>query len=287
MILAAVFCGMAGATEDLDAALNALKKKAQRRNYSDRAVLHDRELMVPASETEQSRLLDEKLHVMEQSLAGNNPVQARPGPRIPPIRSLPRQEENNNWLTPALLDNDMKVGDLPEDKNPWITQELERQKNRQLEKAALAEEQKLINRQVNDQLKIAPSSPFSPADTYGRSLQNIIGGQPASEPRQTTLQNKLKAPAAEQNPFAIKRSSSPSLLPSPPGSKLTIEKSTPSRTDPFRIKRSTLTPRSALSKQDKTPKPLPPLKKLRRSSLRGTDPFANDYMPRIKKSIWD
>ena len=242
---------------------------------------------MPSAEAEKEQILDAKLRVMEQKLSGDSPAQARPAPRIPPIRPLPRQVENNNWLTPTLLDNNAETEGLPEDKNPWITQELERQKNRQLEKEALVKEQKLIDQQVNDRLQSTPVSPFNTADNYRRSLQDILSGSSAKEPRQMPSQREVRAPSKESNPFTIKRSS-PVLFPSKSDSKTPEGAPRLSGIEPFRVKRSTLKPSSAFSsKRDKTPKPLPPLKRLRKSSLFDTDPFADDDMPKINKSIWD
>ncbi len=286
LVLAALLCGTAAATEDLDAALEALKKKAHRRDYSSRAVLADRELTVPSPQSDEDAALDAKLLEMEQSLSSENPVQARPMPRLSPMRPLPRQEENNTWLTPALLDNSADLDGPQKEQTPWINQELERQKNRQLEQAALAKEQDLITRQVNDRLENQAASPFNPAEGYSRSLQEVIGGLSANESRQK--ESELKNLSGQQRPFAINSSSSRSLIPSTPGLTQASGNSLSSGTEMFQIKRSTLKPPTDFNaKWDQEPETLTPLKKLRKSSLIDHDPFSTDFAPRINKGIWD
>ncbi len=286
VVLAALVCGTAAATEDLDAALDALKKKARRRDYSSRANLADRDLTVPVARTDRDEMLDAKLRVMEQKLSGNDTIQPRPAMRA--IRPLPRQEENSNWLTPALMDNQAGANSLQEEPGSWMDLELERQKNRQMEQATLAKEQELIDRQVNDRLKTGSAPQFNPADSYSRSLQDIIGSRSADEPRQPAAKNSRSSPIEDRSPFAIKSSSSPSLFQSTPRLKQSSELSRSSGIQSFSIKRSTLqTPTDFSSKWDKKPEPLTPLKKLRKSSLIDTDPFSDDFAPRINKSIWD
>jgi hypothetical protein len=286
LILASLLCGTAAATEDLDAALEALKKKAHRHDYSSRAVLDNRELTVPSSLSEQDAVLDAKLLEMEQSLSREAPVQAQPMPRMAPMRALPRQEGNNNWLTPAMLDNSADLDGLQEDQTPWINQELERQKNRQIEQAALADEKELINRQVNDRLENPAASPFNPAAGYSRSLQEVISGRSENESR--LKQSELKDPSGPQNPFAINSSASRSLIPSTPGLTPSSRTGLSSGIETFQIKRSTLKPPTDLNaKWDRDPEPLTPLNKLRKSSLIDHDPFSKDFAPSINKSIWD
>ena len=276
-------CGTAAATEDLDAALAALKEKAQRRNYSTRAQLHERELRVPRSPSDREMALDAKLRVMEQRLQSD--VSAQPGATRPPARPLRRPEGNRNWLTPALLDDEAALDGFVENKDSWVTHELDRQK----EVATLAEEQQLIDRQVNEKLKNRSSSPFSPTDSYNRSLQEIISGRPTDGSQQTSSKKSLTPAGSRRNSSAEKHSFATSLFPVKPSSRTTSRNSVSSKSQFFQVKRSTLKSLDDIHSEwnRKNQPPLTPLKKMRKSSMHDMDPFADDYMPQIKKSIWD
>lgn len=281
-VLSAVLCGAVSAGDDLDAKLAELKQKARHRTYSSRAQLQDQGLTVPSEPAEKEKLLDAKLQVMERKLQAEAPIR----PLRPPIRPLPRREENPNWLTPALLDKDAAQTDPIENNNSWITSELDRRKSRQLEIDDRAKEEKLIGQKVTQELNKPGASPLNPANTYNRSLQDIISGRPAEEP-QSPAQRYRTASAAE-NPFSMQRSSSQPLFSPGSGLNPSARKSASGKKHPFEIERKPLsTPSDFRSTWKKSePEPLAPLKRLRKSTL-DNDPFTDDFAPKLNKSIWD
>jgi hypothetical protein len=135
-------------SDDLDAALEA-QKKARRHVYSERATLHNQELVVPKAPTEEELALDRKLREMERALDQKASITPRDGTRPPPRPVRPVQE-NKNWLTPALMDEDaaLSLADDGSDSS-WILNEMERQKSIKEEKLAIQEE----DRRVADLLK--------------------------------------------------------------------------------------------------------------------------------------
>ena len=277
-LLTAFLCGIAVAEDELDAALNELKKKAPRRDYSDRAVLHNRDMTVPDDPTEQNRALDAKLRVMEKSIQADSPG-VRPAPRMRPMRPLPQQEERGNWLTPAMLDNSAMEEEPQNTPDSWITTELERRNEIEL----LKEEQEQIDLKVQEELRKTETSALNPAASYNRSLQEIIGGQ--TREREPSSSAGYNRPISSLTPYSTRRSSSPSLFPAPGTSR---SEAGTSSIQPFSVKRSPLkspTDYQSNFKSDK-PAPLPPIKKLRRSSF-DNNPFSDDIMPRVNKGIWD
>jgi hypothetical protein len=282
-VLVAVLCGSVSAVDDLDAALAELKKKAQRRNYSRRAQLQEQGLTVPSDAAEKEQALDAQLQVMERKLQAEAPIR----PPRPRARPLPRQEEDQNWLTPALLDDDAAGMGQPEDKNAWISKELERQKNIHLEKDALAKEQALIDRRVSAELKRSGTSTFNPASMYNRSLQDVVSGRPADRP-QSPAQNYNRPTAITENPFAMNRSTTQPLFSPTAGQKSPERRTAKGNNQLFKIERKPLnTPSDFRSSwKQSSPEPKQPLKRLRKSTL-DSDPFADDFAPRVNKSIWD
>lgn len=284
-VLAAVLCGAVAADDELDAALAELKKKARRRTYSGRAQLQDQGLTVPSDQAEKEKLLDSKLQVMERKLQAEAPIR-RPRPMM---RPLPRREKPQNWLTPALLDEDAMAEDPENSQDSWIATELERRKSLQLENEALEKEQKLVDQRVNNELIKGVSPSFSPAGSYNRSLQDIIAGRPAEKQEPTPAQ-RYSPPVTDRNPFTLGEDSTPPLFTPTFGQKPSKHGAAPApaETKTFGVEYKPLnTPSDFRSKwKHNTPEPQAPLKKLRKSTL-DADPFADDFMPRINKSIWD
>lgn len=283
VILATVFCTTAVADDELDAALAAQKKKAGRRTYSASAILHNQGLLVPAGKTEEEKSLDAKIRALDKkigSVSAGIDQRAR-APR--PLNTIPRQEDPNNWLTPALLDHDAAENGPTDPEAPtWITEELDRQKLIQLEKAALEENTDLINQQLRGGVRPAEGAQYDQLKSYDRALKNILSGS-MPETRRTPSTGTSPAPSPtigvpsylttdRSTPVEQKRSLGPAMkLP---------QRTTQTRTLPSQG------PGKSKSIWD-APEPLTPLKKLRQRTPLRENPFTEDYMPKTKRSIWD
>jgi len=297
-ILSAVFLGAAfsGISEDLDAALEAQKKKAKRRVYSDTALIENRDIVIPKTLSEEEKALDRDLERLESQLTRQVlPPRATVAPRI----LAPSPEKTDNWLTPTLLDSEDGEG-LSSEKNApgWIDQELERQREIQLHKKALAEEEALVNKLLREDSRNRTLTEKSPFNAYGSVLRDTISPsliQPVSKsivpdplgtlrPKEEASLSStapLFSPTARRNSGVIQPSFS--SLPSSPSS---IQ--TPSWRPQFGSS-APKKPAGFTSNWDVTkPKPLSPLKRVRQSlPIHRKDPFADDFMPEIKTSIWD
>ncbi len=279
------------ATEDLDAALEAQKKKANRRVYSERALIENRNIVVPKTQSEEELALDRDLKKLENQLSS----QLVPASEVrAPRRRAPVPVKTKNWLTPTLLDSEKSDG-LSSEKNApsWIDQELDRQKAIQMQKKELAEEEALVNKMLREDSRpkistdstlfkpyepmlrnsLSPVDP-NPASTY--SSFNPLGSiQPKEKKSSSTA--SLFSPTARANSGVIKPAfSSP----------------TSGQRPDWRPQFGSSVPRAASDSRpdwdDLKPKPLTPLKRARQSSpIYRKDPFSDDFMPEIKTSIWD
>jgi len=296
--LSAVLLGAAfsGITEDLDAALEAQKKKAQRHVYSDTALIENRDIVIPKTLSEEEKSLDRDLERLENQLS----QQVIPPRAISASRILaPSPEKRDNWLTPTLLDSEDGEGLSSEKHAPsWIDQELERQREIQLHKKTLAEEEALVNKLLREDSRNRTLTEKSSFNAYGSVLRDTISPsliQPVSKsivpdplgtlrPKEETSPSStalLFSPAARRNSGVIQPSFS--SLPSSPSS---IQ---PPSWRPQFGSSAQKTPEGFTSDWNiKKPKPLSPLKRVRQSlPIHRKDPFADDFMPEIKTSIWD
>ena len=286
-------------SENLDAALEAQKKKAQARVYSERAILTDHKLTVPRTPTEQERDLDKKLEEMEAKLDSLAPTSAQPMPSRPTAAKV-RPEEKQNWLTPAVLDNDKSDAQTNETDNAWLIRELERQKEqKELEDAKKENEQieKLLRDKTQEQQKISPELnqlkqyQLAPPKLFGSRDNNKDPDAPAYMTPRSGTPNPLGAVG-----LAPKKDDPVTPSPFSPAARI----SSTVDTDPLRsIKSPAINPnlglpmrqtRSTISplREDAKPIPLTPLEMIRNSSpINRQDPFADDHMPRIKSSIWE
>ena len=298
LALSAILIGapFSGGSEDLDAALEAKKKKARRHVYSERALIEYRNIVIPKALSEAEKTLDRDLEKLESQLTR----QVLPPRGAAPSRILrPSPEKTDNWLTPTLLDSE-DGEDLSSEKNVpgWINQELDRQKEIQLHKKALAEEEALVNKLLRENSRNKTSTEKSSIQSYEPMLRNTISPsliQPVSKsivpdplgilrPKEgagPSTTAPLFSPTALHNSGVIQPSFS--SLPSSPSS---IQ--TPSWR-PHLGSSAQKAPSGFTSNLDATkPKPLSPLKRVRQSlPIHRKDPFANDFMPEIKTSIWD
>jgi len=284
IILVAICCATAVAEDELDAALNALKKKSHHHTYSTTAVLENRVLTVPTEISAEEKSLDDKIRTLDKKM-DNNAIGIDRRTMAPrPMNQVPTQEEPRNWLTPALLDEDAAENGPTDQESSWITTELDRQKLIQEEKAALKENADLINRQLSGSTRSTEGAQYDQLKSYDRALKNILFG---STPEVRRSESTTKPLIQPKTPFGISYSS--------------IDRST-STTQPGAFSTSINRPKpvkkfgTVFSKPPKKPtsiwdtpssEPLPPLKKLRQGSPLKEDPFTDDYMPKTKRSIWD
>lgn len=308
-LLAAVLAGTSAADDGLDEALANLKKKTGRQSYSTRANLHDQNLAVPKEQSEEDKALDEKLRQIEKGLDRSSTM-ASSGIRAPRIvqSSGNQPQEEQNWLTPALLDNIVSQdSSLDEEQSDWVTAELERQQNIRIEQEAFEKESgnnSLFNNPFQQQQKAAPSE----LNSYGQSFQNILSVQPTPD-----SENKTKPDSGwlssqkdrSASPFSLssrreqqKEESSYETFSGIKPVESVFEKKGPSssKQSPWNTapsygipKKSDTTLKSfSPSWKKEQEKPLQPIEQIRKSSpIYKKDPFSDDFMPQIKKGIWE
>jgi hypothetical protein len=273
---------------DLNAALEAHKKTPKRRAYSNKALIEDRDLLIPKTRSEEEKALDQKLKKLENRLNSQPaPMLHAPAPR----RTVPVPVQKRNWLAPEVLDpKNTADRSSEEDAANWITLELERQQAIQLQKKTLAEEEALVNKLRQGGSRKRYSTESTSSNPYESILQNMAPQptlqyeviDPLSSLRAKEEKAKkatLFSPASRAASGVIKPSfsSRPSTAPRTPS-----WYSQPA--SPAAGTRSNLKP----SWNDTTPTPLTPLKRVRKaSSIHRKDPFSDDLMPGIKTSIWD
>jgi hypothetical protein len=292
-------CASFSFAEDLDASLEAQKKKAQRRVYSERAVLADRNLTVPRTKSEEEQFADKKLREIEDTL--NRKTADTRSPAMPPApATVPRPVENKNWLTAAILDSAQSQTNQVEDS--WLALELERQKKL---KGQQSDEKE--NEQVEKLLREKTQPQFASPEQerlkqYQLAPQKLFGSmEKDKEDRGASVYMVPKSatpdPMAAIRPAPKKEKPDAPPLFSPQAARLAatpkIETQAPS------VRGTSLNPIPGSSLQKKPsvfsygrnePKevPLTPMQILRKSSpIYKADPFAEDHMPQIKTSIWE
>lgn len=286
MILAGMVCVTAVAEDELDAALAAQKKKAHRRTYSSSAILHNRNLLVPTGMTDEEKSLDAKIRALDKKMDGGSIGMDQRAVTPRPTSQRPRQEESNNWLTPALLDDDAaENGPADQEVTSWVTLELDRQKLIQLEKTALKENTDLVNQQLRGGSRPAEGSQYDPLQSYDSALKNILSGSMPDTRRRTSTVTPLTPP--KKTTFGVSTFSSiDRSTPTTPGAFSSSIKQ-PQRVTQFGVLPSQGPTKSTSIWDTPSSEPLPPLKRLRQRSPLKTDPFTEDYMPKTKRSIWD
>ncbi|MFA7257556.1 MAG: hypothetical protein WC047_08290, partial [Kiritimatiellales bacterium] len=142
LLMAAILAGTAVsvAAEDLDSALEAQKKKTSRRVYSNNALLEDRNLTVPRTQTEEERQVDQKLKEMEAKIDRQvSPSAMTMMPRQAVFVSQP--VEDRNWLTAAVLDDSATLVLTNQLEDEWVSRELDRQKELKDQESVLKEKE--------------------------------------------------------------------------------------------------------------------------------------------------
>jgi hypothetical protein len=297
MITAALAtAGVAAVADDLDAALEAQRKKAQHRVYSESALLEDRNLTVPQAKTEKEQALDKKLREMDARADAPSrlpdPSMLRPVAQTMPVRPT----EPANWLTPAMLDDSAAV-ELPDNKDGWLVDEMERQKAKK-DQTALMEEQKTADNFLHEKMQ----------EQSTLSEINRLNQYPSAPPQNISSFNK-RVPSSSDSSFVNPESDvsllQPSLLPesrNPPAASLLFSPqesraSSPLSQDPLQQSKSVWSGSSPFSPSSSSfsprldvpaPVTLSPLQRIKKSSpINKADPFADDHMPQFKNSIWD
>ncbi|QHI68627.1 hypothetical protein [Tichowtungia aerotolerans] len=307
-VLTAVFFGSAIADDGLDSALAALKKKTQRYNYSTQANLQNQNLAVPEEQSEEDKALDEKLRKIEKELDHSlaRPSRGPAAPRMSAPRSRPQEERN--WLTPALLDNTALAEDTVDSEEPsWVENELERQKSIRLEQDALKEVSAQEQR-FNNTFQSRQESPFSDLKGYNQSLKDRLSVQSSSDQTSDESRRGLFGSAKERpvSPFSLsgrrekeQQEASEGLFSSRKSSISTFgiqpysETQSPSSISTYnRNVNSGVSPTAPRSLRpswkDQETQQLSPIEKVRKASpAYKADPFSDDFMPKIKGSIWD
>jgi len=288
-------CAASSFSKDLDAALEAQKKKAQRHVYSESARLDNQKLVVPREPTEEEKAIDKELQLMEARQAAQpaSPMQSMPMP-VRPVQPA----ENKNWLTPAMMDDAAALSQTNDTENSWLVREMERQKELKELEAAKAKENDLVEKLLREKQQQTSSPELEQLKKYQLAPQKLFGSKekdpdaPAyMTPRSGTpdplvavglspKKEKSAAPALffpeaarlsaslDKDPL---RSAKNPALGSKPGS-------------PVRPARSVFTPQQPESE----PVPLTPLEMIRKASpINRPNPFADDHMPQMKTSIWE
>lgn len=286
-----VGAGFPVAAEDLDAALAAQKNKAQRRVYSDSALIENRNLEVPRTSTEAEKAVDRKLREMDakaDSLATQ--------PRMPVLSRTtgpaPTSPEYKNWLTPATMD-DSAADALPDNKEEdWLLRELDRQKELKAQDA-LQKENAQIEKLLREKTQTPSSSPqMDRLKQYQLTPPNILGNsdKDSANPSYMTPQSGAPDPMINIRP-ASKQERAPVAPPlfSPQAARLSSTPDKDTRNSSFRPLSPTRASSGFSSGLDQTePVPLTPLERIKKSSpINRPDPFSDDYSPQIKRSIWD
>ncbi len=300
LALAAVLSGTGFpvAAEDLDAALAAQKKKVQRQIYSESALLEDRNLTVPKTQSEEERLLDKKLQEMDARAATDASEQNLTRLSSPAqLPSLP--VENKNWLTPALLDEAAAMSTPDSKEDDWLAKEKERQKSLK-DQESTRKENELVDKLLREQTQPTThvTSEMERLKKYQIGPQNLN-----ADKDQGSAASVSKLPQSQRvDPLAAVRLTPKKQTPAAPAifSPEAARLSSALDKDPLQATRSPLLNSSLGTPSRKSPSvfssglnapeapPLTPLKMLLKSSpINKQNPFEEDRMPQIKRSIWE
>lgn len=277
--------------EDLDAVLEAQKKKAQRQIYSESALLEDQNLTVPRTKTEEELLIDRKLREIEARENATVSSEIRPDAFIP-VRTSVQPVENRNWLTPAIMDDAASMSLTNSAEDAWLARELERQKEVKNQEAARKENElteKLLREQSPGQ------SPLQEIDRLKKyqitkPAFDSSGKSVSAEPAYMSPLTGKTGPATVR-PMKKEPPSVPPLF-SPEAARISPTANRPSNS-PLISPNLGAAPNPSLpgfstERNDPEPVQLTPLQMIKKSSpINQQNPFADDHMPQIKSSIWE
>jgi hypothetical protein len=281
----------------LDAKLNALKEKAQKRSRYARATLDDQRLVVPQDASDEEKALDKKIEAIEKELDQQPSMLQRQAPRPRPV-VRPQDDSPANWLTPALLNPSSETdASADEEGSSWITAELARQEDLRQEKMSQEEEQALVEQRVQNEMRRNMISPDTVANGYNDSLQRIIsGGSPAAKALEeipgTPQFSGTRSQSRPQAPNRQRLSeSSPSLFlfPGNQTAETTSKRSSSFLQRPemnLELNRNSFSTVSRPRPNEEDPEPI--RRRINPAARsRETNPFEEDWAPIMKKSIWD
>ncbi len=273
-----------GFTESLDAALDAQKKKNARRVYSERARLSDLNIVVPKTVSEEEKSLDRDLRRMEDEL--DRQVAPMRGMTVP-LRTAPVANPPKNWLTPVLLEKD----DAPladEEEPSWIVRELERQDAIRLQKIAIEQETAQLEKQLREDLRQANPYPSVSSPTHSPINPNPASQYNVRTPSGNFLSTERGVTPERSSSFLSPARRDSGVIDSSFSSRKPFSSQPTSVHSGFNRPSQKANSLFSPSRTDKKEKPLSPLKRVRQSSpIYRKDPFADDFMPEIKTSIWD
>lgn len=280
------------AAEDLDAALEAQKKKAQRQIYSERARLDDQNLTVPRTKTEEERLIDKKLREIEARENAAVSVQTQPGAFLP-VRTAVQPAENQNWLTPAIMDDAASISMTNSSEDAWLAKELDRQKELKNQEAA-RKENELVEKLLREQSPAKSSSPeMDRLKKYqiAKPAFDSSGKSASDEPAYMSPLTGKPGPAAVIRPSKKEPPAAPPLF-SPEAARISSSANraagSPSISPNLGTAPNPSLPGFSTGRDDSESVQLTPLQMIKKSSpINQSNPFADDHMPQIKSSIWD
>lgn len=295
-------CGAVSFSEELDAALEAQKKKAQRHVYSESALLHNQNLVVPRQASAEEKDLDKKLEALEaeqeaQAAANRQLMKGRPA-AAPAVRPA---AENPNWLTPALMDNDAAASlTNGAAENSWLVREMERQKELKAKEATATKDSTPADKLLRQKTQLKNSSPeLERLKKYQPAPQQLFGSRekdpdaplymtPQSgtpDPMEAVRLTPRKEPAIAPPLFSPQASKAAAAPDKDPLRSTRSPALTPNLGAPARS--SSILPSSSPDWSTPAAPALTPMEMIRKSSpINKPDPFAEDHMPQIKTSIW-
>jgi hypothetical protein len=297
LAIALASIGTAVVAEDLDAALEAQKKKAARRVYSEKAQLEDRKLTVPHAQSEEERLLDKKLREMDAEMDARPAL--TPNEVVPrPAAFMPRPQEDKNWLTAAVLDDLQSASMTNETDDDWLARELKRQRDLK-DQESLTQENAMVEKILRDGTGSQPVRPeMNVLEKYQLPQPGILGGN-----RKTTGPGYMTPQSGTPDPMEAVRwtpkkdpAAAPALF-SPEAARLSssVQNSIrPGQTPSFTptpgvpVRKASSVFSYGRDRSDPEPAPLTPIQMIRKAApINRSNPFAEDHMPTVNTSIWD
>lgn len=291
--------------EDLDSALEAQKKKARHRTYSDHVLIDDQKIAVPHTQTEKEKDLDDKLRDLDAKMDARPTPAMQPGPaQQQPASATAQPLENQNWLAAAIKDNGAATALTNEAENAWVAQEMERRQGLKAEEAALAKENEKAKKILSEKPKHQSSyTELDRLKQYQIDPQKTIGG--IGKDKDPDAPSYMTPRSEQLDPLVAIRLTPKKEIPvapplfSPEAARISALKKDPLRSTKSPALSPGLNPylnspsspaQSDFSLNPKASKPAPltPMQIIRKSSpINRPDPFAEDNMPKIKKSIWE
>ena len=295
LVLIAIALPVFAAADDLDAALEAQKRVAQRRVYSENAVLGDQNLTVPRAVSAEERDLDRKIR--ESDARADSRPSLAPAPFNPAPAVAPQPAQDRNWLTPALLDETAALSTAVKTEDDWVVREMDRQRDLRIRESALIKENEAVERALRDSSTTRPVSILPELDRlreFQSGPQSVTAGGPGVFSANASPQRSGAEPAIRPSRReTFTPSSQPYSTGLPESSPATAGRALRSPSlSPYDLQGSGSgsSASSGLSPnwRSREAAPLTPVQMIRKSApINRPDPFKDDHMPRMKGSIWE